>query len=497
MIYRLVANTGIVYLTAPAFDRGEYEMLTKEGAHMIYGVALGVAAVSFVLMIWAMEPAYRKTFVGGQTGKGYWREMWESEVLHESYGSVDENRADIIKIHPLYVPHDLAVPWLSAKAVEVNAVAEGGGRAAAPTWLTEAPVCDRMAMALVYWAGEGCVSTKEEKRGHEAVDTLADRLPKSSRRSWLPNSSRKSKLPNSSRRSRQPEEASVAGRAGDGDGAAHAANLEEEAAEESEQARGGEEATHTDVEKGSAKGKADQARNESKAHVDVEAAAETAGQVRNDKGRVEFDNFVKGFEEADQAHSAAAPMRVLGSDDDAGGVRGQLASSWALPPIEFGRRLNPSLSNLVAPAPDQSIGGVAAAAATEQEGKSPVARQQRPSSTDAQRRPSAAAAWKQPSKRRMSRAESLGIPAAMINRRRTATSSADLPIEVIVGKHARELAELMKEAADTEAAVLEYWDVHVTSRGAAGAEELGRELVVRLVEELRPALWVARVFVRV
>lgn len=64
-------------------------------------------------------------------------------------------------------------------------------------------------------------------------------------------------------------------------------------------------------------------------------------------------------------------------------------------------------------------------------------------------------------------------------------------------EHARELAGLMKEAVDTEAAVLEYWDVHVTSRGAAGAEELGRELVVRLVEELRPALWMVRMFVRV
>ena len=97
--------------------------------------------------------------------------------------------------------------------------------------------------------------------------------------------------------------------------------------------------------------------------------------------------------------------------------------------------------------------------------------------------------------RKMSRADSLGVPAAMINRRRTATS-ANVPVKAIVGTHARELAELMKEAADTEAAVMEYWDVHVTSRGAAESGELGKELVACLVEELWPALWMARMFMR-
>ena len=71
----------------------------------------------------------------------------------------------------------------------------------------------------------------------------------------------------------------------------------------------------------------------------------------------------------------------------------------------------------------------------------------------------------------------------MINRRRTATSVA-LPVQA----HARELAELMREAEETEAAVMEYWDVHVTSRGA----EFSGELAVQLMEELRSALRLAK-----
>ena len=95
----------------------------------------------------------------------------------------------------------------------------------------------------------------------------------------------------------------------------------------------------------------------------------------------------------------------------------------------------------------------------------------------------------------MSRAESLGVPAAMISRRKVA-ASADLPVGVVVETLAHELAGLMKEATDTEAAVIEYWDVHVTSRGATESGELGKELVACLVEELWPTLWMARVFMR-
>ena len=69
--YRLVANTAIVYLTAPSFDILDKAM-TAEQALFMYGIALGVAVVSLAATVCSMEPAYRHTFVGSKTGKQYW-----------------------------------------------------------------------------------------------------------------------------------------------------------------------------------------------------------------------------------------------------------------------------------------------------------------------------------------------------------------------------------------------------------------------------------------
>jgi len=69
--YRLVANTAIVYLTAPSFDILD-KAVTTEQALFMYGIALGVAVVSLAATVCSMEPAYRHTFVGSKTGKQYW-----------------------------------------------------------------------------------------------------------------------------------------------------------------------------------------------------------------------------------------------------------------------------------------------------------------------------------------------------------------------------------------------------------------------------------------
>ena len=88
-----------------------------------------------------------------------------------------------------------------------------------------------------------------------------------------------------------------------------------------------------------------------------------------------------------------------------------------------------------------------------------------------------------------------GIPAAFLRK----PSRFDVkPVEELAEVCARELAQLMKESADTEAAVMEYWDMHVGCReGSARSEELGRELLVRLMEELRATMLLARIFLRV
>ena len=69
--YRLVANTAIVYLTAPSFDKLDKAM-TTEHALLIYGIAFGVAVVSLAATLCSMEPGYRHTFFGSKTGKQFW-----------------------------------------------------------------------------------------------------------------------------------------------------------------------------------------------------------------------------------------------------------------------------------------------------------------------------------------------------------------------------------------------------------------------------------------
>ena len=69
--YRLVANTIVVYFTAPSFDKLD-KAVTTEHALIIYGIALGVTIVSLAATVCSMEPAYRHTFFGSKTGKQFW-----------------------------------------------------------------------------------------------------------------------------------------------------------------------------------------------------------------------------------------------------------------------------------------------------------------------------------------------------------------------------------------------------------------------------------------
>jgi len=92
--------------------------------------------------------------------------------------------------------------------------------------------------------------------------------------------------------------------------------------------------------------------------------------------------------------------------------------------------------------------------------------------------------------RALSRAETLGVPAATINRRRsTAAASAGLTPMVL----ALELAGVLRESTRTKEAVEEWWDVNMALLADADSD---RTLFVALMEELRPALLLARIFVR-
>ena len=91
----------------------------------------------------------------------------------------------------------------------------------------------------------------------------------------------------------------------------------------------------------------------------------------------------------------------------------------------------------------------------------------------------------------LSRAESLGVPAASINRRRsTAAAGAGLTPMVL----ALELAVVLRESTRTKEAVEEWWDVNMALFADANSE---CTLLVALMEELQPAMLLARIFVRV
>ena len=86
---------------------------------------------------------------------------------------------------------------------------------------------------------------------------------------------------------------------------------------------------------------------------------------------------------------------------------------------------------------------------------------------------------------------SLGVPAAAINRRRSTTAAAARLTPLVL---ALELAGVMRESTRTREAVEEWWDVNEVLLADADSD---RALFVALMEELRPALLLAKVFVRV
>jgi hypothetical protein len=99
------------------------------------------------------------------------REYWLTDVLHESYQTVDEQREMIVgTLHPIYTPLDLAVPWILEKAAEVEQ-AQPGSEAdieatfVVPRWLTRKH-CDRQIANIEFWKGTGGISEAEAEQPH-------------------------------------------------------------------------------------------------------------------------------------------------------------------------------------------------------------------------------------------------------------------------------------------------------------------------------------------
>ena len=95
--------------------------------------------------------------------------------------------------------------------------------------------------------------------------------------------------------------------------------------------------------------------------------------------------------------------------------------------------------------------------------------------------------------RRLSRAETLGIPVSVIStQRRVNTPLPGASGLAMVPSLARELLGIIQDAACIREAVRGWWDVNVTPRADA---EFEKELLAELMEVMRPALLLGAVFV--
>ena len=99
-----------------------------------------------------------------------------TDVLHESYQTVDEQREDIMStINPLYTPLDRAIPWIFEKAAEVEQAQSNTASSEAsfvvPLWLTRKH-CDRQMANIQFWEDAGGLSEAEAQRLRGAVGTL-------------------------------------------------------------------------------------------------------------------------------------------------------------------------------------------------------------------------------------------------------------------------------------------------------------------------------------
>ena len=76
-------------------------------------------------------------------------------------------------INPTYVPVDLAVPWILAKAAEVErGRAEAGEQGfVAPSWLTNKS-CKRQLVVIDFWERSESISEEEARQLHKAVGVL-------------------------------------------------------------------------------------------------------------------------------------------------------------------------------------------------------------------------------------------------------------------------------------------------------------------------------------
>jgi hypothetical protein len=104
------------------------------------------------------------------------REFWLTDVLHESFQTVDEQREMIIcTIHPLYTPLDLAVLWILEKAAEVEQAKSNAESSeatfVAPRWLSKSH-CDRQMANIKFWEDTGGLSEAEAQQLRGAVETL-------------------------------------------------------------------------------------------------------------------------------------------------------------------------------------------------------------------------------------------------------------------------------------------------------------------------------------
>ncbi|GMH71523.1 hypothetical protein TrLO_g9081 [Triparma laevis f. longispina] len=135
VVWRLLTNTGIVYIALGALAKKEHYLSLTTGMTG-YGASLGVVVVGLAMFLMSCDTNFdRSLFWKAKSGKQHVRECWRSETIWTTKRKSKD--AEIwgwfAHIHPIFFPFDLLTPWICEELFEKY----GNEGVERPEWMNE------------------------------------------------------------------------------------------------------------------------------------------------------------------------------------------------------------------------------------------------------------------------------------------------------------------------------------------------------------------------
>ncbi|GMH79516.1 hypothetical protein TL16_g08174 [Triparma laevis f. inornata] len=135
MVWRLLTNTGIVYIALGALAKKEHYLSLTTGMTG-YGASLGVVVVGLAMFLMSCDTNFdRSLFWKAKSGKQHVRECWRSETIWTTKRKSKD--AEIWRwfahIHPIFFPFGLLTPWICEELFEKY----GNEGVERPEWMNE------------------------------------------------------------------------------------------------------------------------------------------------------------------------------------------------------------------------------------------------------------------------------------------------------------------------------------------------------------------------